>query len=381
VSEWKEYRFSEFVEIAPQVKLEDNSKYSFIEMADLSENAKYCVPRSVRIFNGSGTRFEEKDTLFARITPCLENGKICQARGLLNKKGFGSTEFHVFRGKAGISDTDFIFYLSRWSEVRDYAEANLHGTSGRQRVPKEAFDSLVLDLPPLPEQRAIAGVLSSLDDKIDLLHRQNKTLESLAETLWRETFLEDSHTEWAEKGLDEIADFLNGLPCQKYPPRLDGATLPVVKIKELHNGITDASDLVTNQVPNEYIIDDGDVIFSWSGSLEVIVWFSGKGVLNQHLFKVTSEKYPKWFYFYWIWHHLSDFQDIAQDKATTMGHIQRHHLSKARVLIPDENSFKQLDACIGPIFDKKINNLKECRKLEEMRDALLPKLMTGEVEI
>ena len=182
---WKECLFSEFVEIAPQVKLNNGSVYSFIEMADLSENSKYCVSKETRTFNGSGTRFEEKDTLFARITPCLENGKICQVRGLLNNKAFGSTEFHVFRGKTGISDTDFVFYLSRWNEVRDFAEANLHGTSGRQRVPKESFDNLLLNLPSLPEQRAIAGVLSSLDDKIDLLHRQNKTLEGIAESLWR----------------------------------------------------------------------------------------------------------------------------------------------------------------------------------------------------
>ena len=125
MSEWKEYRFSDFVEISPQVSLKQQSSYSFVEMADLQNGNKFCGASSVRPFSGSGTKFEDRDTLFARITPCLENGKICQVRNLSDGKGFGSTEFYVFRGREFLSDSDFVFYLARWSDVRDFAEARV----------------------------------------------------------------------------------------------------------------------------------------------------------------------------------------------------------------------------------------------------------------
>jgi type I restriction enzyme S subunit len=162
MNNWKEFYFSDFVTINPQVNLSKNNNYSFIEMKDLNSHSKYCHPSTARLLS-AGSRFEEGDTLFARITPCLENGKICQAKNLINKVGFGSTEFLVFRGKNNISDTDFIFYLARFDDVRSFAESHMEGTSGRQRVPKECFNKLKLYLPPLSEQKAIASVLSCLE--------------------------------------------------------------------------------------------------------------------------------------------------------------------------------------------------------------------------
>jgi len=147
MSEWKEYKFSDFVEINPTVPMKGTDMYSFVEMKDLQDGNKFCFPSAERKLS-SGARFKEGDTLFARITPCLENGKICQVKGLKNGIGFGSTEFLVFRGKESVSDNDFVFYLSRWDEVRGYAESRFEGTSGRQRVPKNCFDNLYLILPP-----------------------------------------------------------------------------------------------------------------------------------------------------------------------------------------------------------------------------------------
>ena len=218
MNEWKEYRFSDFVTVNPNVSLKGAGEYSFVEMKDLQDGNKFCVPNAKRK-TSSGARFQEKDTLFARITPCLENGKICQVRGLENGIGFGSTEFLVFRGKEKISDNDFVFYLSRWDEVRGFAEGNFEGTSGRQRVNKDCFDNLFLKLPKYNEQIQISSILSSLDDKIDILHRQNKTLEQLAETLFRQWFVEEAEENWDKLPLSSIADFLNGLACQKIPPK------------------------------------------------------------------------------------------------------------------------------------------------------------------
>lgn len=379
MSEWKVNRFPDFVEINPPVKLKKGEQYSFVEMKDLCDGQKYCFPSIERKLTG-GSRFKEGDTLFARITPCLENGKICQAKGLKDGLGFGSTEFLVFRGKTGISDNDFVFYLSRWNEVRSFAEMNFDGTSGRQRVPKDAFNNLILKLPKLPEQKSIASILSSLDDKIDLLHRQNKTLEALAETLFRQWFVEEAEEGREEKSLVEVAEYLNGLALQKFPAKgID--YLPVIKIREMKQGISENTDKCTREIPSQYIIKDADVLFSWSGSLEVVIWHDGEGALNQHLFKVSSDRYPKWFYYFATKHHLPTFKMIAESKTTTMGHIQREHLKQATITIPPKEVFAQYDKSISPLIEKKIKNNKQIRTLTRLRDTLLPKLMSGEVRV
>ena len=333
MTEWKEYKFSDFVEINPSVKIPKGIPVSFVEMKDLDSSVRYCESSQKKELTG-GSRFINGDTLFARITPCMENGKICQVRNLENGFGFGSTEFHILRGKDGVSDCDFVYYLSRWDEVRDHAEHNMEGSSGRQRVPKQAFDNLYLSLPPLETQRRIAAILSSLDDKIDLLHRENATLEQMAETLFRQWFVVEAKEEWEERPLSSIATFLNGLACQKYPPKNEIDKLPVLKIRELSSGIGNDSDWATTDVGSEYIVHAGDVIFAWSASLMVRIWNGEDCILNQHLFKVTSEKYPKWFYYFWCKHHLDEFISIAQSHATTMGHIKRNDLDTAIVLVP-----------------------------------------------
>ncbi|MGN6802893.1 MAG: restriction endonuclease subunit S [Ginsengibacter sp.] len=379
MSEWKKYRFSDFVEINPTVRLNGKDEYSFVEMKDLQDGNKYCRPNAKRKLS-SGARFCEGDTLFSRITPCLENGKICKVKGLENGVGFGSTEFLVFRKKENVSNEDFVFYLSRWEEVRDFAESHFEGTSGRQRVSKDSFDNLFINLPPLQEQISIASLLNSLDDKIDLLQRQNKTLEQLAETLFRQWFVEEANDSWEEKSLDEIATYLNGLALQKYPAK-GNDFLPVIKIRELKQGISENTDACSNDIPLQYIVDDGDILFSWSGSLEIVIWYDGKGALNQHLFKVTSENYPKWFYYLATKSHLENFRAIAETKSTTMGHIQREHLSQAMISIPPGDLFMQYDKNIAPLVDKIINNNFQIKQLTQLRDTMLPKLMSGEVRV
>lgn len=185
---------------------------------------------------------------------------------------------------------------------------------------------------------------------------------------------------WKIKSLDDIADFLNGLACQKYPPEGE-ESLPVIKIRELRQGITENTDRATPNVPNQYLIHDGDVLFSWSGSLVVTIWCNGEGVLNQHVFKVSSLTYPKWFYYLWTRWHLEEFQRIAADKATTMGHIKRHHLTDAKVLVPSNKLLFTLNKHLEPLIDKQVLNQVEVRMLAKIRDTLLPKLISGEIRV
>ncbi|MCB1659730.1 MAG: restriction endonuclease subunit S, partial [Pseudomonadales bacterium] len=185
---------------------------------------------------------------------------------------------------------------------------------------------------------------------------------------------------WRVKSLDEIAHYLNGLALQKYPPE-DNDWLPVIKIAQLRKGDTVGADRANRRMKPEYIIQDGDMLFSWSGSLEVEIWCGGEGALNQHLFKVTSQKYPKWFYYFWTKHHLVSFQKIAESKATTMGHIQRKHLTEAKVIVPNSDFIKGISETFETILNMWIGNAVQVKTLTTLRDTLLPRLISGQLRI
>jgi len=274
----------------------------------------------------------------------------------------------------------WIYYYLKSNEAQAEIRASLKGST-QQYITLGDLRNFPILLPPLPEQKAIAEVLSSIDDKIELLHRQNKTLEEMAMNLFRQWFIEPTKDGlpdgWEEKALDEIAEFLNGIPSQKYP----GDKLPVIKIKEMREGITENSDYCNNNIPKKYLVNSGDILFSWSGSLEVVIWFGGIGVLNQHIFKVTSLEYPKWFCYLSIKQHIAEFRAIAESKTTTMGHIQREHLSNTKVFIPPKIFFENYNKAITPIFDKIIANTSQIQTLEKLRDTLLPKLINGEIRV
>lgn len=278
-----------------------------------------------------------------------------------------------------ICNSIFLKYYFQSSEGQFALQSRSSGSTV-EGIKSSELKKLMVFLPPLPEQNAIASNLSSIDDKIDLLHRQNKTLEQLAETLFRQWFVEEADESWEEKNLTEIADYLNGLALQKFPSTgID--SLPVIKIREMKQGISENTDQCSKRIPFQYIINDGDVLFSWSGSLEVVLWTGGEGALNQHLFKVTSKKYPKWFYYLATKYHLEDFKTIAESKSTTMGHIQREHLNQAIISIPPKDLFDRYDQQLTPLINKRIDNNNQIQTLIKLRDTLLPKLISGEVRV
>jgi len=270
----------------------------------------------------------------------------------------------------------FLFYQLT---LIDYTALNVGSAVPSLTVP--VIKEIDINLPPLPEQKAIASVLSSLDDKIDLLHRQNKTLETMAETLFRQWFVEEAKKDWEERPLSSIATFLNGLACQKYPPKNDVDKLPVLKINQLRNGFSEDCSWCTTDVKSEYFIENGDVIFSWSASLMVKIWVGDTCILNQHLFKITSNEFPKWYYYLWSKHHLEEFISISASHATTMGHIKRGDLDNAIVLVPTADIITEFSEIQTPIIDKIIANGKQLKKLVSIKKILLPKLMNGEIQV
>ena len=238
--------------------------------------------------------------------------------------------------------------------------------------------------PDYQEQKRIADTLWSIEQKINNNEMINNNLEEQAKAIFSNEFLtlETLPDGWNQASLIDIADYLNGLAIQKYRPTADETGIPVLKIKELRQTCCDDnSELCSPNIKSEYIIQDGDVIFSWSGSLLVDFWCGGICGLNQHLFKVTSNKYNKWFYYAWTKHHLDRFIAVAADKATTMGHIKRDELAKAKVLIPNEADYQRIGALLQPIYDLIISNRIENKKLSSLRDTLLPKLISGEIDV
>ena len=310
-------------------------------------------------------------------------------------------------------DSSFLYWLFLSPDFNRELVTTASGTKILHTSPGR-IEAFRFRLPSVSEQRAIAHILSTLDHKIELNRRMNETLEAMAQAIFKSWFVDfdlvrakaegrppfgvDSGTAalfpdsfedsafgeipagWCVSPLDGIAHFLNGLALQNYPPT-DTEYLPVIKIAELRKGITESSGRASPEIERRYIVEDGDVLFSWSGSLEVQVWCGGRGALNQHLFKVTSNRFPKWFFLHWLKEYLPSFQAIASGKATTMGHIQRHHLTEALVVVPPAEILTRADALIGPLLSRGIQNSLESRTLASIRDALLPKLLSGEIRV
>ncbi len=277
----------------------------------------------------------------------------------------------------------YLYSYIRTNEFYKIMSSHMTGSS-QPTIPMKTIRVLPIPLPPIVVQEKIAEVAYCINEKIRKNNAINKNLEQQAQAIFSNEFLtlETLPDGWKQSSLIDIADYLNGLAMQKYRPTAGETGIPVLKIKELRQGCCDDnSELCSPNIKSEYIIHDGDVIFSWSGSLLVDFWCGGICGLNQHLFKVTSNKYDKWFYYAWTKHHLDRFIAVAADKATTMGHIKRDELSKAEVLIPNEADYKRIGYLLQPIYDLIIANRIENKKLAEARNTLLPKLMSGEIDI
>ena len=277
----------------------------------------------------------------------------------------------IFRPNSQLIDSRFLCYCLKSPRVYNYISLNCVSGSALPRIILKDFKGVNIRVPSLDDQRCIASILSSLDRKIELNNKINADLAEMAQAIFKNWFVEFEpfkdgkcvDTElgmipegWKVERLTEIASYMNGLAMQKFPPENNEDTLPVLKIKELGQGFcgTD-SDRCSCNIKDECKIHNGDVIFSWSGTLLVDVWCGGDCGLNQHLFKVTSKDYPKWFYYYWTKLHLQEFIHIAKDKAVTMGHIKRGHLEEALVAIPNNDSMEKAQELFEPILSKMIS--------------------------
>ena len=212
----------------------------------------------------------------------------------------------------------------------------------------------------------------------NIVNKQNNNLHELMKIKFNNCI--DNLEEYEESVLSKIANYKNGLAMQKFRP-IDESGLPVIKIKEMNSGFTSETERCRSDIDSDVIIYNGDILFAWSGTLCMSIWCGGRAGLNQHIFKVTSDKYPKWFYYFWTLKYLDNFIEIAAGKATTMGHIKRTELDKAIVKIPNEKIMEKMDEIFTPMLNEYVNNSVESKSLSELRDTLLPKLMNGEIDL
>lgn len=394
----------------------------------LNSRVSHALVRSQHVFD---RHFDPTGLAF--ISEChareLRNAEVQSGDVLLNITGDGVTfgrscivpdrvlpacvnqHVSIIRPDRRECDPGYLLSVLTHPATKGYIESFNSGGS-RRAITKGHIESFEIPLPPLGEQKAIAAVLGALDDKIELNRRMGATLEAMARALFQSWFMDfdpvrakldarppagldpataalfPEHFEetalghtpkgWEVRSLDKTAHYLNGLALQKYPPG-DGPTFPVIKIAQLRKGDSVGADRCNTDLPPAYIVQDGDVLFSWSGSLEVELWCGGTGALNQHLFKVTSPEFPKWFYYLWTLYHLDEFRLIAADKATTMGHIQRGHLTAAKVLIPPRQLLDAMTRTMSPLINQIIANRTQSRTLATLRNTLLPKLLSGEL--
>lgn len=406
--EWKEVRLGDVVEIVngfafkskaftlegiPVIKIK-NIKAGKVVLNDLDYistsdiNPKYTKIRSSDILiTMTGNRMDgSPETWVGKVSLFRHQGDF-----YLNQR------VSALRLIDDTVDNNFLsYYLSSW-QSQLYFALNSNSSGGQANITPAVVQEYRLMVPELETQRSIASILSSLDRKIELNNKINADLEEMAQAIFKNWFVDfepfkdgkfvDSELGmipegWKVGGLTEIASYMNGLAMQKFPPENNEDSLPVLKIKELGQGFCGPdSDRCSCNIKDECKIHNGDVIFSWSGTLLVDVWCGGDCGLNQHLFKVTSKDYPKWFYYYWTKHHLQEFIHIAKDKAVTMGHIKRGHLEEAMVAIPDNDSMEKAHEQFEPILSKMISLRLENSRLSLLRDTLLPRLMSGELEV
>ena len=405
-SEWREVKLGDLVDSISQRHKFDKEKIVLVNTSDVIEgvvlNHQYVKNENLKgQFKKS---FKKNDILYSEIRP--KNKRFAYV-DFDSEDYVASTKLMVLRKKDENITSEFLYQILKSEDLINALQAIAESRSGTfPQITYNELSRMIVSLPPLSEQKAIAHILSSLDEKIEVNNQINKTLENIAQTIFKQWFVDFEFPNgakepykssggemveselgmipkgWEVKSLDDVADFLNGLAMQKYPPINDKDSFPVLKIKELRQGFTDDnSDICSNMIDEKYVINDGDLIFSWSGSLMVDFWCGEKCGLNQHLFKVTSEKYNKWFYYLWTKHHLNKFIDIAKSKATTMGHIKRKDLTDSKVIVPTNKEFHKIENIVQPIIENMIYKNIENKKLMKLRDSLLPKLMSGEIRV
>ena len=398
---WITGKLSDLVEINPPIKLVKGKEYPFVSMDVINPGKKIVEAKEYRNFSGGGARFQNNDTLFARITPCLENGKIAQVRNLDGRVGFGSTEFLVFRGKKGITDTEFVHYFVTNHSFRAKAIQLMVGTSGRQRVDHKKLSEEEFTIPPLSIQRKIAEILGSLDDKIELNRRMNETLEQMAMALYKHWFVDFGpfqDEEFVESEIGNIPTCL-GLTTIGKAVKVIGGGTPSSKVSEYwENGeinwftptdltssktlfITKSTKRITEKGLNESsakLFPAYSVMMTSRATIGVIAINREPASTNQgFIVLIPNEKFPTFYLYLWLKNNLGSIHSISN--GSTFLEVNRSNFKELPIIESDK--VLEFNKLVEPIFSQIEALTIESETLTQTRDFLLPRLLSGEIEI
>lgn len=375
---YEEIKLSELVDAISDTRKIDKDKVVLVNTSDVlaGEVLNHTHSENCNLKGQFKKRFKKDDILYSEIRPANKRFAYID----FNSEDYiASTKLMVLRRNSDKVTNRYLYYCLTndlfVERMQHFAEAR-SGT-----FPQITFDVLKMEsiyLPSIDNQNKVTSILDNINNKIRLNNKINNNLHELMKIKFNNCI--DNLEEYEESLLSKIANYKNGLAMQKFRP-IDESGLPVIKIKEMNSGITSETERCRSDIDSDVIIDNGDILFAWSGTLCMSIWCGGRAGLNQHIFKVTSDKYPKWFYYFWTLKHLDNFIEIAAGKATTMGHIKRTELDKAIVKIPNEKIMEKMDKIFTPMLNKYVNNCIESKSLSELRDTLLPKLMNGEIDL
>jgi len=402
-SDWREVRIGEVISFNPSESLKKGEIAKKIAMEQLEPFTRKIANYELSQFTG-GSKFRNGDTLLARITPCLENGKTAYVNILDdNEVAFGSTEFIVMRKKEKITDDMFVYYLAISPDFRNKAIQSMTGTSGRQRVQQDVLQSHKIMLPPLHEQKAIAATLSALDDMIELNNQINKTLEEMAQAIFKSWFVDfepfrDGEFEESEIGpipkgwkVGMLGDFVEIVDNRgKTPPLSDVKTeYPIIDVRALsgESRVIDYSNC-TKYVEKE-IYDSWfrsghpkhlDILISTVGSIaEMKMFYGNKGCIAQNVVAFRSNGISPCYLYQYLQYSKGDL--LSYNIGSVQPSIKVTHVIKYKIIVPDEKTMSSFDMLMESISDQIHRNANESQILIAIRDTLLPKLISGEIRV
>ena len=409
--ELKKYALSDVCTIVPGFAFKSND---FGSGENIAVKIKDIEPPSVNIKNAERVcftpqdkfRLSEGDYIMAMTGATI--GKVGKLQ-IDAKNVYINQRVCKFNPITSVCDKEYLYYVLSTSSFRNFICNNVDSKLAQPNIGHTTIYKYTHLFPSnIKEQKLIASVLNNIDREIELNKQINDNLEAMAKQLydywfvqfdfpneegkpykasggamvWNEKLKREIPQGWHCGTLLDIAEYTNGLACQKYRPT-DNNKLPVIKIKEMHDGLSADTEWVKADIPDDVKVFDGDVLFSWSASLEVMLWAYGNGGLNQHIFKVTSKNgYPRSFYFYQLIHYVGVFKQIAEARKTTMGHITQDHLRQSTIALPPNiDVANKLEEKLCPIFDAIVKNNQEIMALTKQRDELLPLLMNGQASV
>lgn len=381
-SDWQVKKLGDIVEFNPTERLPNGAIAKKISMDMLQPFTKDIFQYELQPYNG-GAKFRNGDTIMARITPCLENGKVSKVNILTKDEvGFGSTEYIVLRAIPNVSDPDFIYYLTISDLVRAPAIKSMVGSSGRQRVQQNVLETLELPLPPYDEQKKIAAILSALDEKIAINRAINENLERQAQAMV---------SEYAERTLyssvfSDIMNFDNGFAFQS-STYLPSGKYKIITIKNVQDGYIDSTgsafiDSLPQRMKDNCILNIGDVLLSLTGNVgRVGIVCEENLLLNQRVAKIVPIDNKLLPFLYFVFRQ-SGIKTKLETIAKGTAQLNLSPIETLKLTIPyEERSAVQLSQQLEPLYRKIINNNQESYSFALLRDTLLPKLMSGEIDV